>query len=119
MAGTNLFQTRKRAHDLRTTNVTTTYTVQTGRSADGHHVDRVVDVTDPAAAFTITIPDGAYEGQCLLINLLSNTSAVNVTVAASTGSAGDSVLDTAGDYMSLEWVNATTGWIVLSELVAS
>ena len=119
MGASNLFKVRKDAYDLRQTAVTTTYTVRVGDSDDGHHVDRVITLTDPTANFTITVPDGAYEGQQLLISFLSNASAVTVTVTASTGSAGDSTIDTAGDYMSLEWVNSVAGWIVLSELVAS
>ena len=119
MGASNLFKVRKDAYELRETTVVDTYTVRVGGSNDGHHVDRVITITDPAAAFTITVPDGEYPGQQLLISFLSNASAVTVTVTASTGSAGDSTIDTAGDYMSMEWVNATAGWIILSELVAS
>jgi len=119
MSSANYFETRRKAYNLRTKAVTTTYTTRAGGTSDNFIEDRVITVTNPSDDFTITVSDGTYEGQRLLITLLANTSSKTVTVAATTGSAGDSTMATAGMYMSLEWVNSTTGWVVLSESVTS
>jgi len=119
MSSANHFETRRKAYDLRTKAVTTTYSTREGGTTDNFIEDRVITVTDPDDNFTITVSDGTYEGQRLLITLLANTNSKTVTVTATTGSAGDSTMATAGMYMSLEWVNSTSGWIVLSESVTS
>ena len=113
MGASNLFLTRKKAFTLRTKAVSTTYTVKVGGSADNHIKDRVITITDPLANFTITIPDGVYEGQQLLITFLSEDT--DVTVIAYKGTPGAGVdLTAAGDFVSLEWVNGTVGWILLA-----
>ena len=113
MGASNLFLTRKKAFELRTKAVISTYTVKVGGSDENHIKDRVITVTDPEEAFTITIPDGVYEGQQLLITFLSDDNDVTVTAYKSTPGAGID-LTAAGDFASLEWVNATVGWIVLA-----
>jgi hypothetical protein len=104
----NFFETRRRAYDLRTKAIVTTYTTRAGGASDDFIEDRVITVSDAAENFTITVSNGVYEGQRLLITVLSNTSSITVTVTTTTGD--DCTLDTAGDYVSLEWVNATAGW---------
>lgn len=114
MSASNLFITRRKAFDLRTHDINTTYTVKTGRSADGHHVDRVITITDPTDDFTVTVPAGAYEGQELLISLISHaTATVSCTIDLATGT--DRVLGDVGDFLSLEWVNVTVGWQALAK----
>ena len=113
MAAGNLFITRSKAFVLRTKAVNTTYTVRVGGSGYNHIKDRVITVTDPTANFTITIPDGVYEGQQLLITFLSDANNVTVTVYKSTPGAPIN-LTTAGDFASLEWVNDDAGWVVLA-----
>lgn len=114
MSASNYFVTRRKAFDLRTTDIGATYTVRTGRSADGHHIDRVVTITDPTASFTVTVPAGAYEGQQLLVSLISHaTAAVECTIDLAAGT--DRVLGDVGDFLSLEWVNATVGWQALAK----
>lgn len=113
MGASNHFKIRKDGVTLRTKAVITTYTVRVGDSDDGHHIDRVITVTDPAESFTITIPDGAYEGQELLITFLSDVNGVTVTAYKTTPGAGIN-LTAAGDYVSFEWVNDEAGWIVLA-----
>lgn len=113
MGVANYFKIRKDAFNLRTVDINTTYTVRTGRSADGHHIDRVITITDPTANFTIAVPAGAYEGEELLITLVAHaTAAVECTIDLAVGT--DVVLGDLGDYTSLEWVNATAGWVPLS-----
>ena len=120
MSANNLFETRRKGFVIRTVAVTADYTVRVGSSANNFIVDRVLNVTTTAGTnIAITLGNGLYEGQRLLINMVVEGSAETVTVTASTGSGGDSVLDTAGDFMSLEWVNSTVGWIVLAEQVLS
>lgn len=125
MSSTNLFETRRKAFVLRTfaistSSTVTTYTAKVGTVANNFVVDRVIDVTTTANNdITITVPDGQFEGQRLLINFTAEGSAETVTVAASTGTGGDSTMTSAGQYMSLEWVNSTTGWVALSESVAT
>ena len=113
MAAGNLFITRKKAFVLRTKAVNATYTVRVGGSVYNHIKDRVITVTDPVAGFTITIPDGVYEGQQLLITFLSDANNVTVIAYKSTPGAGVN-LTTAGDFVSLEWVNDDAGWILLA-----
>lgn len=113
MGASNLFLTRKKAFTLRTKAVSTAYTVKVGGSADNHIKDRVITVTDPEENFRVTIPNGAYRGQQLLITFLSDANGVTVDAYKSKPGAGID-LTAAGDFVSLEWVNDTVGWIVLA-----
>lgn len=125
MSAGNWFETRRKAHDLRTKELTTsstltTYTVRTGGSTYEFIEDRVIEVTTTDGNdITITVPDGSYPGQRLLIVFIAEGNAETVTVAASTGSGGDSTMTSVGEYMSLEWIDGTTGWVAISESVAS
>ena len=113
MSAGNLFTTKESAFGLRRKVVNSTYTVRVGGDDDNFQVDRVVAIIDPAAAFTITVPDGSYVGQEILVTYVSGTTHT-VTVDTDTGS--NYSLSTTGDFCSLEWVNATVGWIYLAEL---
>ena len=111
MSANNYFVTRKKAYDLHEVSVTqANYTVRTGRVADGLQEDRVVNITTTSGGddITITVPDGAYEGQRLLINLVTCGDDETVTVSTTTGD--DATLGDTGDFVSYEWVNATSGW---------
>ena len=116
MSAGNLFATRQKAVTLRTKAVSATYTVRVGGTGYNHIKDRVITITDPIVAFRITIPDGVYSGQQVLITLISNASAVAVTAWKATPAAGLN-LQTAGDFASLEWINSVAGWIVLDSQV--
>ena len=113
MSASNLFLTRKKAFTLRTKDVTATYTVKVGGSSDNHIKDRVITITNPAEAFSISLPNGKYEGQQVLISLLENDESVTVSVVKTTPDATAGLTDV-GDYLSLEWVNSTVGWITLA-----
>jgi len=126
MSAFNWFNTRKRAFEQRTHAITTsatvtTYTARVGSSNTNNFiVDRVINVTTAAGCdITVTLPDGIYEGQRILVNFVTDGGTSTVTVTATTGSAGDSTMADAGMYMSLEWVNSTVGWIVLAESVTT
>ena len=125
MSAFNWFNTRKRAFEQRTIAITTsatvtTYTAKVGSTANNLITDRVINVTTAAGCdITITLPDGVYEGQRLLVNFITDGGTSTVTVVATTGAGGDSTMVDAGMYMTLEWVNSTTGWIVLAESVTT
>jgi len=116
MGASNLFKVRKDAYELRKTAVSATYTVRVGSSDDGHHIDRVITITNPTADFTITAPAGAYFGQQLLITLLENDNGVTVTGYKAVPDSSLEMTDV-GDYVSLEYVNDTAGWIILASQV--
>jgi len=119
MSSGNFQFERKRSYELRQRDITGTYTVKTGTATYNGIIDNPIQIADPAASFTLTVPDGAYPGQTLFIGLTSNASSVTVTVTASTGSGGDSTMATAGMYMYLVWVDSTTGWVSVKESVTS
>ena len=124
MSAGNYFETRRKAYNQRTKAITGTYTTRAGGAGDNFIEDRVITISDPAALFTVTVSDGTYEGQELLIAFLSNTSAVTITLAADAASTATNTdlsgtVDTAGDYWDLIWVNATAGWVSIKEQVAS
>jgi len=87
-----------------------TYTVKVGTSSNDLKADKVINVTTTADGndLVITVPDGLYGGQRLLINLVTLGDNETVTVTTTTGD--DAVLDAAGDYIALEWTNSTSGW---------
>lgn len=114
MSAGNLFYTREKAFGAKTKAVTSTHTVNVGGVAYNFYEQRVITVTDPTASFTLSVPNGAYEGQELLITFISDASGVTITVTTTTGA--DYSLTAAGDYVRLEWMNSTVGWVALKEV---
>lgn len=113
MSAFNWFSTEKKAFDLRTKVLTnkSTYTTKTGSVSDNFIVDRVIEVVTEADGnnLVITVSDGAYAGQKLLIVL--KTLGDNETVTITTTTGDDSALSAAGDFVSLEWIDGTvSGW---------
>lgn len=125
MSAFNWFTTQDKAFDLRTKSITTsstvtTYTIRVGGTSDNFEVDRVINVTTTAGNdITITVPDGLYTGQQVSIQFVTDGGTSTITVAATTGSGGDSTMVDAGMYMILEWTNSTTGWVAIKESVTS
>jgi hypothetical protein len=115
----NWFETQRKAHNLRTKNLTTsatviTYTARTGRPADQFIVDRFIRVTTAATfSMTITVPDGSYYGQKLDVLFEVEGSAETVDVTTTTGDNGTQ-LTGAGGYNRFEWHGATIGWCLVS-----
>jgi len=70
MSKGNFEQERKANFELKKRVVTGTATVRTGRSDDNNVIDVAIDIADPADDFTLTVPDGTYMGQELLIVIL-------------------------------------------------
>lgn len=120
----NWFFTEARAFELRTKELTTsstltTYTAKTGRVAttglrDGSGViDRVIKVTTTSGNdITITVPNGLYPGQQLLIIFQAEGSDETVTLTPDSGSLTNLTAYTG--YSSLEWINSDVGWVTLS-----
>lgn len=115
----NLFETMRKAHDLRTVDITTsatvgTYTVRTGGTTYNFIQDRVINVsTTSTYDLAITIPDGVYSGQRLNINYISEADNASVTFTVTSGSATD--LTAATGYTILEWThNSCDGWVEIA-----
>lgn len=124
MSAGNWFFTEARAFDMRTKSLTTsstltTYIAKTGTVAttglkDGSGViDRVIKVTTTSGNnITITVPNGLYAGQQLLIVFESEGNDETVTLTPDSGSLTN--LTEEGGYSSLEWINSSVGWVALA-----
>lgn len=111
MSATNLFETRRKGFVLRAVTISgIAYTAKVGRPADAYIHDRVIDVDLSPA--TIAIPNGVYEGQRLLIRYSDTEETGAVTVNAAIGD--DVSLNELDEFVSLEWVNSTSGWQTLA-----
>lgn len=118
MSSGNWFETRRKAYNLRTKTITTsstltTYTTRAGGASDNFIEDRVINVTTTSTNnITITVSDGTYPGQRLLVNFIAEGGTETVTITPDTGSATNLTDD--GGYSSLEWMNDTVGWVELA-----
>ncbi len=125
MSAGNWFLTRKKGFDERTVALnsigpgTVAYTVRVGTSTNDFICDRVIDWThyDAYGNVAITLPDGTYEGQRVLISYVAaDTAGDNIVITPATALVTATYTLTAvGDYCSLEWTNATGGWVYLAE----
>ena len=114
MSAGNWFETRRAAHNLREREVTTAYTVRTGGSTYNFVVDRVITIPTATSAFTVTVPDGEFRGQRLLV-VVTKTGTMANTVHVTTGT-DNYHLRYARDYVSLEWIGSgDKGWIYLNK----
>ena len=108
MSVANVLTEIARATEQYTVAVKGTYTVNVG--ADHHRV-AAIKVTSPAAAFTITVPDGLFMGQELQVYLVTALSTNYVTVSYNATTA---VLTATGDYIYLKWMGAD--WLLLGDV---
>ena len=116
----NFFNTEKRAFDLRTLVLTneSTYTVRVGAASNNFVVDRVIEVVTTADGnnLTLTVPNGEFPGQKLLIVLKTQGDDETVTVTTTTGD--DCAMSAAGDFVSYEWIDsAVSGWQIVHSQV--
>ena len=124
MSSGNWFETRRKTYGQYTLNISSTgnaaYTVRVGGQADGFIHDRVINWThvDAIGNIAITLPDGIYEGQRVLINYVAaDTAGDDIVITPATAlTTATYTLTAVGDYCSLEWTNATGGWEYLSEV---
>lgn len=111
MSVNSLFETRRKGFILRTVTLSdATYTVKVGRPADAYIHDRIIDVA--VCPCEIEVPDGVYEGQRLLLRCSATTIIGIVDIDTDTGD--DIDLNDTDEYVSLEWVNSTSGWQTLA-----
>ena len=114
MSSGNFDQERKRNFQLRAKRVDADYTIKTGRSDDIGVLDNPVCVYNPADDIAITLPDGSYIGQEVMVAVEANTSSKDAVLTVSTpASASEDVitLEDAGEYIKLIWTG--THWDVM------
>jgi hypothetical protein len=110
MSYANFQHERKMDYILHEVNPTGDYTAKVGTAAykDGLF-DNPIVYSDPAADATLTVPDGAYVGQTLMITLESNEDSKTLTITTTTGT--DFTMATAGYHVLIVWTGATSGWV--------
>jgi len=108
------FGQSQREKSLSTKSGLITYTAKTGRAADDFVIDRVIRVTTTSTFdMTITVPDGVYYGQRLLVIFEVEGSSETVDVSTTTGDDATQ-MTAAGGYSDLVWMGSTLGWVELS-----
>jgi len=116
MSVTNFQITQLRAYDQNRKEINATYTIRTGRPSDDFVVDNPVDIKDPAANFTVTLPSGYKMGQTVLVVMSSNTSSKTGTLSITNHETSDpeTLLHNAADeYTLLVWTG--TEWATISK----
>jgi hypothetical protein len=95
---------------LTTSSGVTTYTAKTGRDSDGFVIDRVIRVTTTEGNnMVITLPNGTYYGQTILVVFEVEESAETVDVTASTGDSATQ-MTAAGGFHYAVYSGSTLGW---------
>jgi len=118
----NWFETERKAFDLRTKELLSsvaTYTARVGGASDNFIVDRVIRVDGTSGtALVITLPNGKYYGQQILVTLdiWAATSTVDVDVETTAGTDSTQITG-AGGYTMLVWLGGTTGWVEFANAV--
>ena len=115
----NWYETERKAYKMRTKQITTssgniTYTAKTGRPADDFIVDAIIQVTTTSSYnMTITVPNGVYAGQELLIVCEANGGGTDTIDTTNTG---DSITqrDAVGEWSILLWIDDTNGWVQMA-----
>ena len=113
----NYFEVQRKAFKQRTKTLLSsvaTYTAKVGGASDTFIIDRVIRVDGTSGtALTITVPDGKFYGQRLLVIL--EVYAATSTVDVSTTSGDDATqMTAAGGYSDLVWMGSTLGWVELN-----
>jgi hypothetical protein len=117
MSGANFAYDRKSAAELGEVAVIGTYTVRTGRTADGLVIDGPINVTDPAADFVLTVPSGTFIGQQVLIVMSANTNSKTATITVTNhanADAGTAALDAVDEAMLLIWTGTEWDTVMFS-----
>lgn len=118
MSSGNWFETRRKAFGLRTKEITTSstltaYTTRAGGASDNFIEDAVIKVTTTSGNnITITVSNGTYSGQELLIVFEAEGSNETVTITPDTGAATNLTADRG--YSLLKWINTARGWTEIS-----
>jgi len=112
MAVRNWFALKAQGHKANQKTLSATsaaYTARVGSTTDRFAYDYPIEVENPTDNFTITVPDGYYIGQELLITLNGNTNSKTVTVTTTTGT--DYTLATTGMWILMMWTGTVSGWL--------
>ena len=120
MSRANFQDERKSDYELHAKTVTGTYTVRTGTPTYDGLIDNPVDVDDPAANFTLTVPDGAYIGQELVIVMSSDANSKTCSISVTHHETSDPevfTMDAADEYIKLLWTG--TEWVTISGTVTT
>jgi hypothetical protein len=88
--------------------VTKTCTIRVGSADDDFAIDHPVDVVNPAANTTITIPNGAQIGQELLVTFNGNSASKTLALTTTTGT--DFSSSTSGQFTKMVWTGSVGGW---------
>ena len=120
----NLFETLRKATDLRTKVLTTsttntTYTARVGGASDNFITDKVIRVDGTSgSAMTITLPNGKFYGQTILVvlDVWAATSTVDVDVETYPGTDSTQITG-AGGYTLLMWFGSVSGWVEIHNAV--
>ncbi len=116
----NWFETQRKAYKLRTRELTTstgniTYTAKVGSASDNFIVDAVIQVTTTSTfSMTITVPNGVYPGQELLVVFVAEGGTETVATSTTLGDNGTS-LTAAGGWTKMLWIDGTNGWIEMAK----
>jgi len=109
------FGTTQRVKQFTTSDGVITYTAKTGRALDDFVIDRVIRVTTGSTFnLTITLPDGVYYGQQLLVIFEVEGGTETVKVDVDTGD-DSSTLTAAGAWSIMQWAGSTIGWLELAK----
>ena len=111
----NMFYEELRGLAAAKRTVTATCTARVGTPANGFRVDKVLDVDDPAANVTITIPDGLEIGQTVMIVTSSNSESKTITASVTHHTTSDpeaGTLSTVDQYVLLMWTG--TEWVTIA-----
>lgn len=113
----NWFETKRKAYKLRTKVLTTsatnvTYTAKMGAASDNFIVDAVIQViTVSGNDMAITVPNGVYSGQTLLIECTTNGGTTD-TIDGTTDKGDNSTQITGvSGWSLLLWIDSTNGWV--------
>jgi len=104
-----------RVKQLTTADGLITYTAKTGRAADDFVIDRVIRVTTASTfVMVITLPDGVYYGQQVLVIFEVEGGTETVDVTTTTGD-DSTQLTAAGGWTIMQWAGSTIGWLELAK----
>ena len=115
----NWFETKRKAYKLRTKVLTTsstltTYTTRAGGASDNFIIDRVIQVTTTSGnSMDITVSNGVYPGQQLLVVFVSEAVTETVITDVDTGDDGTTLTGASG-YKILLWIDDTNGWVEMA-----
>ena len=108
------FGVTQRVKQFTTSSGVITYTAKTGRDADDFVIDRVIRVTTGSTySLTITVPDGVYYGQQLLVLFEVEGGTETLDVTTTTGDDATQ-MTAAGGYWLGMWHGSTIGWATIA-----